>query len=75
MSKIYIAAGQQVTTDLVVRIGATGTVVDIVPDWTATENSCGGSVGTFFSKKHPHAYDVYLEEHTGRLWYDDECGY
>lgn len=74
--KKYLVAGQQFTLNaLVVRIGQSGTIVDLQPDWTGTEEYCGkGGIGQFVDNER-YTYDLFIESITGRLWYDDERGY
>lgn len=85
MAKVYLEPGQAVDLcSASIRIGASGTIVDVQVDWTLTAIRCdqsperdnGGSnaIGQIVDKKNK-TFSVFLELETGRLWFDDEDGY
>lgn len=75
MAKIYLPPGFQFCLlGGPVRIGASGTVVDAVPDWKGIANYCGDDViGTIV--RDGLTFNLFLEEDTGKLWYDDGDGF
>ena len=75
MAKVYLKAGQPISFWAYFRVGATGTVADLQPDWTKTLKSGAGELTGAFVDSERFTFDVYIEEHSGRFWYDDEKGY
>ena len=76
MAQIYLEPGFKF--DLrggSVRVGASGTVVDAVLDWGDVLAYCGVEDGVGSFTRCGDTFSVYLEEDTGKLWFDDEFGY
>lgn len=80
MSIIYLPPGHLMSMHAVVRVGPSGTIVDLQLDVTASKEFNGydeedieRGIGRITVDK--KEYDVYMEEVTGRLWYDDERWY
>jgi len=83
MSKIYIIPGDQVELHyVVVKIGPSGSVSDLEVDWTESAKCARGDDHTesdpndegigIFLREDGCDFTTYLEDTSGRLWYDDE---
>ena len=81
MAKIYLQPGQRIIVEGPVYVGVTGTIVDSKLDWDGTtlHNICKDDVydrnklvGTYTDWNTMKSWYVFLEEHTGRFWLDDE---
>lgn len=82
MAKVYLGAGHKLSLNgAVARVGGSGTVADLQIEWSATAEYCGNdpsSVGNGIGSikdADRYTYDVFLEEETGKFWFDDSCGY
>lgn len=81
MAKQCLEAGQQFTlSGGAMRVGASGTVVDSVIDWSETSVYCGNNpsepgsgVGSIVNEG--ITYDVFFDPYSGKLWFDTEAGY
>jgi len=70
MAKVFLKPGQPFLIKwLPARVGMTMTCADVMLAWTP--DTGGEGVGTF--KKGGLDYWVFVEEETGRFYYDDEC--
>lgn len=71
MTKIYLEPAQPFLIKwLPARVGATGTCADVNFAWTP--DTGGEGVGDF--EKDGWTFNVFVDEETGRFWYDDERG-
>lgn len=86
MAKVWLKAGVKFSfSGGDVRVGASGTIVDSSIDWTVSSqhneepDRIGQIVGEglFYGgeKRSQLTFSVYLDDETGRLWYDDANGY
>ena len=80
MAKIYLQPGQRIDVAGPAYVGATGTIVDSKLDWgmTALYNTSidewsdkNKLVGEYVDLD-MKAHHVFMEEQTGRFWFDDE---
>lgn len=82
MARKYLEAGHRLFLNgAVLRVGASGTVVDAQIDWDGTTESNGNdptkngnAIGSIIDDER-WTYDVYIEVKTSRLWFDDEKAY
>lgn len=71
MAKVFLQPGQPFRIQwLPARVGATGTCADPILAWAP--DTGGEGLGNF--EKDGYVYWVFVDEETGRFWYDDECG-
>lgn len=85
MTKKYLKAGCRLQLNAaIIRIGASGTVVDAQIDWDGTVACCcnepdspvtmNNGIGTVTDDEQ-WTYDVFLDVKTGKLWFDNERPY
>lgn len=84
MAIVYLEPGQKLRFTAVARVGETGTIIDLKIDFSGTaeyvgnDPSKGVDAGFAFgviTDQDRYTYDVFFEDSSGRLWFDDECGY
>lgn len=77
--KVYLPAGSLLTSSVYTRVGQSGTVVDTLVDWSLSLANSSGGLGIdpylHYVDAASWTYDVYVDEPTGRFWYDDEIYY
>ena len=85
MARKYLDAGHRLQlSGAILRVGASGTVVDAQIDWDGTVDYCGNDpddtkviwkgIGTIIDDE-KWTYAVFMEVNTGKLWFDDERAY
>jgi hypothetical protein len=82
MAKVYLQPGEAITLNLQgARVGASGTVVDLLLE---CRNDGAEGIGTVVKAgrgceggpiEDGFTFNVWMEEQSGRLWYDDESGF
>jgi hypothetical protein len=84
MNKIYLKPGEEIETLTInARVGVTGTVADVVLDWSETsrkqihgDEGFGTAVrngGPLYNNDIMH-FPVFVEAYSGRLYYDHDLG-
>jgi len=74
MSKEYLKSGQRIFLNGGgTRVGATGTCVDTIIDWKQTQEDNGrdGVADVFIDEIY---YQIYIDDDSGRFWFDNEKG-
>lgn len=84
--KVYLNPGEKISMLTVdARVGVTGTCCDLMIDWNekGQKQITGGHIGEFHgsgisllngTRAELLYFKVYLDDSTGRFWYDNECG-
>jgi hypothetical protein len=81
MNKRYLEPGESIGLNFYGYVGETGTIEDVKADADLMIKNCGndplckpgGSIGTV--ERDGYTADVFMDEATGKLWYNDDDGW